>query len=439
MRVVNSEGSRWEDEYRFIRGDGTIAEVIDRAFVIRDDNGKATRVIGSMTDLSKQRDLEARLRQSQRLEAVGQLTGGIAHDFNNLLTVIMGSAEILSESLPDQPELRKLPDVTVAAADRGSNLTRRLLAFASQQSLDPKAVDVTKLILGMEGMLDRTLSANIDVKYDLGADLWMVLVDSGQLENAILNLVINARDAMPKGGTLSVVTSNVTSDECQGVIVGVLPSSQFVKVSISDNGTGMSPDVAQRAFDPFFTTKEIEKGSGLGLSMVYGFAKQSGGLSILKSVYGEGTTVSLYLPGTTMAAYNVERSQSIAPSAKEMAHILLVEDDAMVMEYVSAQLASLGYRVTSARNGDEAMDILKKLDDVDLLFSDVVMPGRLNGFDLAVEAKKQRPGVKILLTSGYSQIDKSHANEELGKTSVLNKPYRRAELAARIKAALELD
>ena len=439
MRVVNSEGSRWEDEYRFIRGDGTIAEVIDRAFVIRDDNGKATRVIGSMTDLSKQRDLEARLRQSQRLEAVGQLTGGIAHDFNNLLTVIMGSAEILSESLPDQPELRKLADVTVAAADRGSNLTRRLLAFASQQSLDPKAVDVTKLILGMEGMLDRTLSANIDVKYDLGADLWMVLVDSGQLENAILNLVINARDAMPKGGTLSVVTSNVTSDECQGVIVGVLPSSQFVKVSISDNGTGMSPDVAQRAFDPFFTTKEIEKGSGLGLSMVYGFAKQSGGLSILKSVYGEGTTVSLYLPGTTMAAYNVERSQSIAPSAKETAHILLVEDDAMVMEYVSAQLASLGYRVTSARNGDEAMDILKKLDDVDLLFSDVVMPGRLNGFDLAVEAKKQRPGVKILLTSGYSQIDKSHANEELGKTSVLNKPYRRAELAARIKAALELD
>lgn len=438
MHVVNGGRSRWEEEYRFVRGNGTIAEVIDRAFVIRDDDGKATRVIGSMTDLSRQRDLEARLRQSQRLEAVGQLTGGIAHDFNNLLTVILGNAEVLSESLPNQPELRNLADVTTAAAERGSELTRRLLAFASQQSLEPKASDMNGLILGMKGMLGHTLPTNISVKYNLAPDLWTVLVDPGQLENAILNLVINSRDALPNGGILSITTSNVTSDECQGVLVGNLSSNEIAKVSISDTGTGMPPKVAERAFDPFFTTKHMDKGSGLGLSMVYGFAKQSGGLAILNSVQDEGTTVSLYLPRTSTAVDNVGLSPSPALTVQGTAHILLVEDDAMVMEYASAQLASLGYRVTTAMDGDEALNILKTLDDVDLLFSDVIMPGRLNGFDLAVEAKKQRPGLRILLTSGYNQSNMSDAAGMSGDIPVLHKPYRRAELAERINAALEL-
>jgi PAS domain S-box-containing protein len=437
LRVVNGGGSRWEDEYRFIRGDGTISEVLDRAFVIRDDDGKATRVIGSMTDLSRQRDLEARLRQAQRLEAVGQLTGGIAHDFNNLLTVILGSADILSESLLDRPDLRKLADVTVAAAERGSDLTRRMLAFAGQQPLKPKALNLNGLILGMEDMLSHTLPANISVKYHLDADLWTVLVDPGQLENALLNLVINSRDALPNGGILNVTTSNVKSDESQDALVSVPPSREFVKVSISDNGTGMAPEIANRAFDPFFTTKNLDKGSGLGLSMVYGFAKQSGGLVILDSVFAEGTTVSLYLPRTAAVADKAQRPTNRAPADGGTAHILLVEDDALVMEYASAQLASLGYRVTTATDGDQALDFLKQRDDFDLLFSDVIMPGRLNGYDLASEANKHRPGLKILLTSGYNQKLNSGVSAELGNTSILHKPYRRAELAARIKAALK--
>jgi len=437
MHVVDSDDSRWEDEYRFIRGDGTVAEVIDRAFVIRDDDGKATRVIGSMTDLSKQRDLEARLRQAQRLEAVGQLTGGIAHDFNNLLTVILGSAEVLSESLPDQPELRKLAEVTIAAAERGSELTRRLLAFASQQSLTPKAVDVNGLIRGMDGLFGRTMSANIDVKYDLGADLWTVLVDPNQLENAILNLLINSRDALPNGGDIGVTTSNVTASDCEDDRLGGLPLSEFVSISISDDGAGMPPDIAGRAFDPFFTTKSIEKGSGLGLSMVYGFSKQSGGLTILNSVHDVGTTVTLYLPRTYDVVENGELSPGPGLTAKGTAHILLVEDDALVMEYTSAQLVSLGYRVTTAMDGDTALEIIKERDDIDLLFSDIMMPGRLNGYDLAIEARKQRPPLKILLTSGYNQSGMPHAFGELGNISVLNKPYRRDELARQIKAVLE--
>jgi len=437
MHVVNGGRSRWEEEYRFVRGNGTIAEVIDRAFVIRDDDGKATRVIGSMTDLSRQRDLEARLRQSQRLEAVGQLTGGIAHDFNNLLTVILGSAEVLSESLPDQPELRKLAEVTVAAAERGSGLTRRLLAFASQQSLKPKAVDVNGLIRGMDGLFGRTMSANIDVKYDLGADLWTVHVDPSQLENAILNLLFNSRDALPNGGNMCVTTSNVTAGDYEDDRLGGLPSSEFVSVSISDNGTGMLPDVAGRSFDPFFTTKSIENGSGLGLSMVYGFSRQSGGLTVLNSVHDVGTTVTLYLPRTFDAVDNGELSPGPGLTAKGTAHILLVEDDAMVMEYTSTQLVSLGYRVTTAMDGDTALEIIKKRDDIDLLFSDIMMPGRLNGYDLAIEARKQRPPLKILLTSGYNQSGMPHAFGELGNISVLNKPYRRDELARQIKAVLD--
>jgi len=438
MRCVNSGGTRWEEEYRFIRGDGTIAEVMDRGFVIREEDGKAVRVIGSMTDMSKQRDLEARLRQSQRLEAVGQLTGGIAHDFNNLLTVILGNAEVLIESLSQQPELRKLADMTAAAAERGSGLTRRLLAFASQQSLEPEALDVNGLIVRMEGMLSHTLSANIRVQYCLGADIWTVLVDPGQLENAILNLVINSRDALPDGGVLSVSTSNATAADCLNLRLGDLASDEFVKVSVSDNGTGMPPEIAERAFDPFFTTKNLDKGSGLGLSMVYGFARQSGGMASLNSVQGKGTTVSLFLPRTNMMVETDQIPPSGAVPGTGTGHILLVEDDAMVMEYASAQLASLGYRVTTAMNGEAALDILKTVDDIDLLFSDVIMPGQLSGFDLAAEARKQRPGLKILLTSGYSQLTASASNGEFGNTAILNKPYGRAELAVRITAALEL-
>jgi PAS domain S-box-containing protein len=437
LRVVNSEGSRWEDEYRFIRGDGTVAEVMDRGFIIRAENGTATRVIGSMTDLSRQRDLEARLRQSQRLEAVGQLTGGIAHDFNNLLTVILGNAEVLSEGLPDRPELKKLADMTVTAAERGSGLTRRLLAFASQQSLDPKALDVNVLILGMKGMLVRTLSANIDVKYNLGENLWTVKVDPGQLENAILNLVINSRDALPNGGNIVVTTSNITADDRQNIHLSGLASTEFVKVSVSDDGTGMPPEVAERAFDPFFTTKNIDKGNGLGLSMVYGFSRQSGGVTTLTSVYGVGSTVKLYLPRTEALIESVKPPPTSIAQVKGTAHILLVEDDAMVMEYAFAQLISLGYRVSTAKDGEEALAVLKKLDNVDLLFSDVIMPGRLNGFDLAVEAQKQRPGLKILLTSGYSQSNMLDSRGELGHISLLNKPYRRAELATCIESVLE--
>ncbi|MEQ8487013.1 MAG: PAS domain S-box protein [Pseudomonadales bacterium] len=435
--TIEGTGSNWDDEYRFRHADGRTLMVRDRGFVIRDEHGRPVRVVGSMVDVSAQREQEDRLRQSQKLEAVGQLTGGVAHDFNNLLTVILGNAELLSERLTGQQQLRMLAEMTATAAERGAELTNRLLAFARRQALQPQQVDVNRLVVGMDALLRRTLAEDIDIELVQAGGLWTADVDPGQLEVALLNLAINARDAMPGGGRLTIETANSFLDDSYADLHDEVDPGQYVLISVSDTGVGMPPEVAKRAFEPFFTTKDVGKGSGLGLSMVYGFVKQSGGHAKIYSESDVGTTVKLYFPRSQS-----ERRPAPPTTAEDAVtggseHILVVEDDALVREHLIAQLKGLGYRVTGASNGTAALALLAQHADVDLLFTDVVMPGGMNGRQLADAARASRPGLKVLFTSGYTENAIVHQGRLDPGVNLLSKPYRRQELAAKVRKVLD--
>jgi nitrogen-specific signal transduction histidine kinase len=405
--------------------------------VIRDDAGVAVRMLGSMVDVTERLALDAQLRQSQKLEAVGHLTGGVAHDFNNLLTVILGNATQLNEALADNPQLQSLASMTETAAQRGAELINRMLAFSRRQALDPKVLDVNRLITGMEGLFRRTAPEDIELGFVYAGNLWATEVDPGQLELALLNLVVNARDAMPKGGNLTIETANAELD------VGyarqhpeVLPG-QYVMVSVADSGTGMSPQVLQRVFDPFFTTKEVGKGSGLGLSMVYGFVTQSRGHVRIDSEEGKGTIARLYFPRVRAVVKPAEVPPESPHAAGGREHILIVEDDDLVREHVVGQLLGLGYRVTHASSGQQALDLLPRMHDVALLFTDVVMPGGMSGRDLAREVRALRPGLKVLFTSGYNEDAIVHNGRLDPGVQLLSKPYRRKALAEKVRQVLD--
>ncbi len=433
--IIDGNARDWSDEYRFERYDGTYADVIDRGFVMRDETGKAFRMIGSIVDVTEKRKLEAQLRQSQRLDAIGQLTGGVAHDFNNLLTVILGNAETLADKLHGNEKLHALADMTRMAAERGAALTNRLLAFARRQALDPKATNVNKLLSEMDPLLRRTLGEHIEIETVRGGGLWNALIDAPQLVSALLNLCINARDAMVKGGRLTIETGNVHLDGDYASQHSEVGSGQYVMIAVSDTGTGMTSDILARAFDPFFTTKDVGKGSGLGLSMVYGFAKQSRGHVKIYSEFGHGTTVKLYLPRAPG-----DHEESFPTSSSELPRgqerIFLVEDDELVRMHVTRQLESLGYHVTSAHNGAEALEALKRNGDYDLLFTDVVMPGGVNGRQLAVAVAELYPNLPVLFTSGYTENAIVHHGRLDPGVHLLNKPYRLQDLAAKIRLAL---
>lgn len=435
--VIYGSGDRWSYEYRFMRSDGSVAIVSDRAFILRDDDGDAIRILASMSDLSEQRELEQRLRESLKLEAVGQLTGGVAHDFNNLLTVILGNAEELSQRLTDDQQLRIMAEMTATAAERGAELTSRLLAFARRQALEPKISDLNGLIRGMEGLFRRTLSEDIEIEFVRCAGLWLVEVDHSQLEVALLNLMVNARDAMPAGGRLTIETANVRFDEEYAAHHIDVSAGQYVMVSVSDNGVGMDEETASRAVEPFFTTKEVGRGSGLGLSMVFGFVKQSRGHIKIYSEVGEGTVVKLYFPRAVSTGLAEELKVEADKVVGGHEHILVVEDDGLVREHLSSQLKGLGYRVTQAENGPRAVDMLKKNDDINLLLTDVVMPGGMNGRELADLTRELWPEIRILFTSGYTENAIIHNGRLDSKVELLSKPYRRRELAAKVRKVLD--
>ena len=434
--LLSAEGrSHWSNQYGFRRADGSIATVLDRGVVVRDGTGRAVRILGSMIDITEQLALEDRLRQSQKLEAIGQLTGGIAHDFNNVLTVILGNAEALRE--PIGPEDRvHLAEVTAKAATRAAELTSRLLAFARQQPLNPSQVDVDGLVQGIDVMLARILREDIALKIVPGGDgEAMALVDPGQLETAILNLVINAQDAMPEGGDLVLASRSVEPRDAFTELGDA--GRDYLLVSVRDTGSGMTPEILARAFDPFFTTKEIGKGSGLGLSMVYGFAQQSGGHVRITSEPGRGTEVQIALPRSR------ESARYKAPAADPVAlvggseRILVVEDDTLVRNHVVRQLTGLGYEIVVAETGAEALQRVETGEPLDLLFTDVVMPGGMSGPDLAARVRDLRPDLRVLFTSGYSEeVIGSGQHSEIS-LNLLRKPYRRKELASRIRGALD--
>jgi PAS domain S-box-containing protein len=415
--------------------DGAIVELENRAFPIE---WAGTRSVCSMlTDVTEQRKMEAQLRQSQRLEAVGQMTGGIAHDFNNLLTVILGNAELLEEGLAHDPQLRQLADMSVRAAERGADLSHRLLAFSRRQSLDPKAVEVAELIQGIEGLLRRAVGGNVEIRTAFEDNLWRAMIDAPQLESALLNLSVNARDAMPDGGSLTIEAANVTWSE-GGIAdrAGAEPG-EYVMVAVSDTGAGMDEHTKLHAFDPFFTTKEVGRGSGLGLSMIYGFVKQSKGYVQIYSELGHGTTIKLYLPRAAEGAIPFESRDVGGPAPGGVEKVLVVEDDELVRTQVTAQLRLLGYDVVSAGDGIQALELLKQIADFDLLFTDIIMPRGLNGRRLVDEALKLRPGLAVLLTSGYTENALSDHADDGPRIGMLSKPYRRQDLAERVRNALD--
>ena len=392
--------------------------------------------VGVIHDLTDRKRTEAQLIQAQKMEAVGQLSGGIAHDFNNLLTVIVGNAEHLSDQLSARQDLKRLAEDICSAGERGAELTQRLLAFSRKQLLRPVETECNKLLESMHKLLRRTLREDIEVTTHLDPDLRAAFADPAQLESAILNLALNAQDAMSAGGRLSISTANASLDNREHNIHPDVRDGAYVVIAVTDNGEGMSRAVLDRAFEPFFTTKEVGKGSGLGLSMVYGFAKQSNGHVSIYSEPGLGTTVRIYLPALATKAKEAAAPAplEIAPSGAET--VLIVEDDPFVRSYAVMSLQTLGYQVIPAVDGREALQKLQTGMHVDLLFTDIVMPGGVNGWELAGLARKTRPELRVLLTSGYA-LETLVASGHLHDGSmILSKPYRKAELAKRLREAL---
>ncbi|MFZ5677556.1 MAG: PAS domain S-box protein [Pseudomonadota bacterium] len=393
---------------------------------------------GIITNLSDRKrveeallESERKLAQAQRLEAIGQLTGGIAHDFNNLLTVITGNLELIEMSLQGE-RLQKMLKDAQDAADLAAKLTARLLAFARRSHLEPEYLETNELVVNVTSMLRRTLGEHISLSTVLAPDLWQVKVDPAQAESSLVNLAINARDAMPHGGKLVFETRNTRLDELKSGDTTELPHGDYVQISVSDTGTGMPAEVKDRAFEPFFTTKTRGHGTGLGLSMVYGFAKQSGGHVTIYSELGHGTTINIYLP---RADGMVEaEAASGHPSATEQRNetILVVEDDDSVRNLTVTRLATLGFKIHESSDGASAIRLLESGLEVDLLFSDLVMPGGLTGYDVARKAKEINTGIRVLLTSGYAED--LLRTENLGSIKLLRKPYRLADLKSALDA-----
>jgi PAS domain S-box-containing protein len=388
-------------------------------------------------DLTEKRAAEAQFRQAQKMEAVGQLTGGIAHDFNNILTVITGTIGILTEAVADRPQLVAIAKMIDEAAERGADLTKHLLAFARKQPLQPREVDVNALILEAAKLLRPTLGEQIQIDPLLAPNVWTALVDPSQLTTAILNLALNARDAMPAGGKLLLETSNVFLDDDYVGTESEVTAGNYVMIAVSDTGSGIPARDLEKVFDPFFTTKEVGKGTGLGLSMVFGFVKQSNGHIKIYSEEGHGTAVKIYLPRATGLDQTAAEMQASSRVEGGNEVVLVVEDDALVRRYVITQIQGLGYTTLQASNAAEALDVIGKAAAIDLLFTDVIMPGSMNGRQLVDEALKRRPSLKTLYTSGYTENAIVHHGRLDSGVLLLAKPYRQADLARMIRLALD--
>jgi PAS domain S-box-containing protein len=401
---------------------------------MRDAAGEISGASIVFHDITDIQDIERKLHQAQKLEAIGKLTGGVAHDFNNMLTVIAGTTEVLIEELADRPEAQQTAALINQAADRCTELIQHLLAFARRQPLRPRDVDINSVVHDITQLLRPTLGEQIEIDSVLDGEVATAHVDSAQLANSLVNMAINARDAMPRGGKLLVETRKVVLDEAYArANPGVTPGP-YVMLAVSDTGTGMPADVRDRVFEPFFTTKEVGKGSGLGLSMVYGFVQQSGGHIKIYSEEGHGTTIRLYLPPSPGAAEAPEAAP--APISVGDETILVVEDDELVRRFVIAELQSLGYHTVAACDGREALSHVDSGQAFDLLFTDVVMPGGLNGPQLADEVAKRRPGTRVLYTSAYTDNAIVHHGRLDKGVLLLSKPYRKAQLAQMVRLAL---
>ncbi|MEH6405083.1 MAG: ATP-binding protein [Sneathiella sp.] len=425
-------------EYAIKTPNGETMDVSVSGVPVFDKDGIFSGYRGSGMAITLRKKLEEQLRRSQRMEAIGQLTGGVAHDFNNLLNIILGNAELLEEEGIDTDFAKNRTEEIIKTTLRGAALTSRLLAFSRQQSLSPVTVDISKLIDDLEDMLKRTLGETIALKVNHPGQLWTATIDSHQFENALINLAINARDAMPDGGILTIETNNCTLDESYTEKHDDLMPGDYMTVAVSDTGTGMTAEVLKNVFEPFFTTKEVGKGSGLGLSMVYGFSKQSGGHLSIYSEVDHGTTVQLYVPRSRDKQTTNVKSKADAPKvAKGTESILVVEDDESLRVIPVSILRDCGYQVLEAANGAEAINHLKGGVHFDLLFTDVVLPGGMNGVDIAKEAEQFQPGIKTLFATGYAENAVIQNGKLEAGVNLINKPYSRASLLEIIREILD--
>ncbi|AHY53832.1 two-component hybrid sensor and regulator [Bradyrhizobium japonicum SEMIA 5079] len=425
-------GIRFEATLLHRNGDQILIEASSTALQL----GGRTIINNFVKDVTQKRAAEEQLIQAQKMEAVGQLTGGIAHEFNNMLTVITGTIEILADAVKDDPPLATITKLISEAADRGAVLTSSLLSFARKQALQPAEIDVNELLEEVAKLLLATFDKTIEIVSRLDRNVWLAFADRGQLSAALLNLAINARDAMLDGGKLTLTTRNVVFGVREAVAVGAGYAGDYVEIEIADTGTGIPQAILERIFDPFFSTKDVGKGTGLGLSMVFGFVKQSGGGIKVTSEEGRGTIFRIYLPKaetSTLRPAGYDERKVVGGTET----ILCVEDDRDVRQYVAVQLESLGYKVISAANATEALALVAEGTPFDLLFTDIVMAGGVNGRELAEQMVAARPSLRVLFTSGYA-YDSLHAQGRATMGApLLAKPYRKAELARMLRRSLD--
>lgn len=427
MREAKAHGTAWTLEYRYQCADGSYANVVSRAAVLRDAAGTPERIVGTITDVTEQKKLEERLHHTQRLESVSHLTGGLAHDFNNLLTIILGNAGQLVDDLAPGSEQQEMARIMQTAARKGADLIRSLLAFSRQQMLDAKPVHVNDLVAGMQALLHRALGTHFELKVELAAEPWGAFIDPSQLESALLNLTANARDAMSGKGALAIRTRNTVLD---GSNTGQpAATGEYVVVEVCDTGTGIDPANIRRIFDPYFTTKAFGAGSGLGLSMVYGFVQQSNGFIEVTSQPGQGTCIQLFFPRHVHIPATPAPEAAPAPLQHGQGTVLVVEDEPMVQTMIVGQLTRLGYSVVAASTGPEGLEQLKTRPDIDLLFTDMMMPGGLDGYQLAEMARQENPDIRVILSSGYSDRLAGARERTPEGYWILTKPYIRAQLA----------
>ncbi|MES2444745.1 MAG: PAS domain-containing protein [Pseudomonadota bacterium] len=416
--------------------DGRPLVIDSHLTLIRDDAGEPKSILTINTDITAQTAIEERLLRSERLEALGQLTGGVAHDFNNLLTVITLNAEVIMRTPGTPDNLRELAEMIKQAAKRGAALTQRLLAFARQQTLEPLPTDIHALLTDTEPLLRQALREDITLAVFEAAGIWDALIDPHQLENALLNLCVNAKDAMPDGGILTIEAVNATLDRDYADRHTEVTPGDYVAITVTDSGTGIAPENLRKVFDPFFTTKEFGAGTGLGLSMVYGFVKQSHGHVAIYSELGHGTNVKLFLPRATEAPEAGEDEVILLEDLRGSETILVVEDDDDLRASVERQLAGLGYQVIASASGLAALEVIGSGVRIDLLFTDVIMPGGLNGAALAKAARAAIPALRVLFTSGYTEKVIVQRADLAGDIQLLSKPYALADLARKVRTAL---
>lgn len=437
--ALNSQATHWETEYQIISADGRAIDMAVNARILRHSDGRAYRVLGSVRDVTAFKRQQEGYTRARALEAVGQLTGGVAHDFNNMLMIILGSAELLEATALDESQAESVAMIHQASSS-AADLTRRLLSFSRQSQLRAGRVDLANLIPNTVALLRTGIPETIAIHCDLKPGIWQANVDGNALEQAIINLAVNARDAMPCGGEVVIGAENQTiSSEMQSNLLELEPGD-YVVVSVSDTGHGMAPEVLERAFEPFFTTKDVGEGTGLGLSTVFGFAKQSGGHVTIQSEPGHGATVRIYVPrfgkGEDQQSRTLETQHSGNAAGQR---ILLVEDEPMVRAHVEQRLAKLGYAVTAAADAQEALSLLHDDKGFDLLFTDVIMPGGMTGPQLGQTALRLAPHMKVLYTSGYpAAAFKNLGIEDTTKVNFLAKPYRSAQLKEKLATILNV-